>query len=61
MTRCYICGRGQAVGESYLSNGRHAVCLDCADTLSVEGLGLLTDAATPRLMLLAIGFGWDSD
>ena len=49
------------MGESYLSNGRHAVCLDCADTLSVESLGLLTDAATPRLMLLAIGFGWDSD
>ena len=61
MTRCYLCGNRQRLGESYLKNDRHAVCLDCADALSVESLGLLTDAATPRLMLLSLGFSWDSD
>ena len=61
MTRCYICGRGRREGESYLANGRHAVCLDCADTVSVEGLGLLADANTPREMLLSMGFYWKVD
>ncbi len=59
MTHCYICGSGLARGESYLANGRHTVCLACADTVSVEGLGLLTDTATPREMLLSLGFWWD--
>ena len=61
MTRCYLCGNRQRVGESYLKNGRHAVCLECADIVSVEGLCLLTDSDAPREMLLSLGFSWECD
>ena len=56
MTHCYICGRGQDVGESYFSNGRRDLCTDCADTLSLESLELLTGAEGSRALLHAIGF-----
>ena len=56
MRGCYLCGANIPMGESFLSNGRRALCLDCADMISVDDLQCLTGTDTPREMLLALGF-----
>ncbi len=61
MARCYICGSRQRAGEAYLANGRHTICLYCADSVSVEALALLSDADNPREMLLSLGFWWENE
>ncbi|MBQ3063947.1 MAG: hypothetical protein IJC99_04015 [Clostridia bacterium] len=55
-----MCDKHTGRGESDFTNG-HAICLDCAYMIAVEGLPLLTDSRSTREMLHARGFWHDAD
>lgn len=54
--RCAVCESPIYKGESHFSNGRSALCSDCAEYLSIDEINCLCGFESEKELLRSLGF-----